>query len=490
MDLSEISVGKVGFVEEHNLWDDEQKRAAEDVLRQVKDAGLTQVRISWCDQHGLARGKSVLADDFATTLRNGMDFQSATLIMDTTNNIFVPLFVTGGGFGIPELTGYPDVLLIPDPRTFRILPWAEGTGWVLSDMYFSNGKPVPFSTREIMRRSLEELHREGLEYVAGLEVEFYITKLEDRMLQPEQAGYPPNPPVVSTIAHGFQYLTESRNDEIDDILQILSRNLRALGLPLRTMEDEWGPGQCEFTFDPAFGLASADAMVLFRTATKQICRRHGYHASFMTRPALPNFFSSGWHLHESLMDLDTKQNAFVNRGDGESPLSDLGRHFVGGILQHAGAASAFSTPTINGYKRYQPNSFAPNKATWAVENRGAMIRVIGGQGDEGTHLENRIGEPCANPYLYMASQIIAGLDGIRNQTDPGDPDPEPYNSDRAALPQSLMESIETLRTEGAAFRKSMGDQWIDYYLMLKQSEIGRFLSHVTDWEQREYFELY
>ena len=490
MDLNEISVGKVGFVEQHNLWDDAQKQAAEQVLQQVRDAGLTQVRISWCDQHGLARGKTVLAEDFATTLRNGMDFQSATLIMDTTNNIFVPLFVSGGGFGIPEMTGYPDVLLVPDPRTFQILPWAEGTGWVLSDMYFSNGKPVPFSTRQIMRRALEELHQEGYEYVAGLEVEFYITKMEDPMLKPEQAGWPPDPPQVSTIAHGFQYLTESRNDEIDEILQILSRNLRAIGLPLRTMEDEWGPGQSEFTFDPQFGLDSADAMVLFRTATKQICRRHGYHASFMTRPALPNFFSSGWHLHESLMDLGTEQNAFVNRGDSSSPLSDVGRYFVGGVLQHASAGSAFSTPTINGYKRFQPNSFAPNKASWSVENRGAMIRVIGGPGDEVTHLENRMGEPCANPYLYMASQILAGLDGLRNQIDPGEPDPEPYNADRPALPQSLMAAMEALRADGAVYRKSMGDQWIDYFLMLKQSEIDRFLSHVTDWEQREYFELY
>lgn len=490
MDLKDISVGKVGFIDQHDLWDDEQKAAAQQVEEQVRDAGLRQVRVSWCDQHGLSRGKSVMAEDFVRTLRNGMDFQSATLIMDTTNNIFVPLFVSGGGFGIPELTGYPDVLLIPDPRTFRILPWAPGTGWVLSDMYFTNGKPVPFSTRGIMRRALDELHKDGFEFVAGLEVEFYITKLEDPKLLPEQAGWPPDPPLVSTIAHGFQYLTESRNDEIDEILQILLENLQQLGLPLRTMEDEWGPGQCEFTFDPGLGVESADNMLLFRTASKQICRRHGYHASFMTRPALPNFFSSGWHLHESLMDLETQQNAFVNREDTDAPLSDTGRHFVGGLLAHAAAATAFTTPTINGYKRYRPNSFAPNKATWSVENRAAMIRVIGGRGDEVSHLENRIGEPCANPYLYMSSQIIAGLDGMRNRTDPGGLDAEPYEADRPALPGSLMDAIASLRRDGAIFRKSMGDAWVDYYLMMKQSEINRFLDHVTDWEQREYFELY
>ena len=300
MDINELSVGKVGFVGEHHLHSDDQHRASERVAEQVRDAGLRQVRVSWGDQHGLVRGKSVMAEDFVRALRNGMDFQSATLIMDTTNNIFVPLFTEGGGFGLPEMTGYPDVVLVPDPLTFRVLPWAPDTGWVLSDMYFANGEPVPFSTRHIMRQALEDLRSEGYDYLAGLEVEFYITKLEDPMLAPAQAGWPPDPPQVSTIAHGFQYLTESRNDEIDGILQLLLKTLEGVGLPLRSMEDEWGPGQCEFTFDPRVGLEAADNMLLFRTAVKQVCRRNGFHATFMTRPALPNFFSSGWHLHQSV----------------------------------------------------------------------------------------------------------------------------------------------------------------------------------------------
>lgn len=490
MDINELSVGKVGFVAEHDLYSADQRRAAERIEDEVRDAGLRQVRISWGDQHGLLRSKSVMAEDFIRTLRNGMDFQSATLIMDTTNNIFVPLFVEGGGFGIPELTGYPDVVLVPDPLTFRVLPWAPGTGWVLSDMYFSNGKPVPFSTRHIMRNALEELQSEGYEYLAGLEVEFYITKLEDPMLTPAQSGWPPDPPQVSTVAHGFQYLTESRNDEIDGILQILLENLEGVGLPLRSMEDEWGPGQCEFTFDPRVGIEAADNMLLFRSAVKQVCRRHGFHATFMTRPALPNFFSSGWHLHQSLLDTEENRNAFVNREGTNEPLSETGKHFVGGLLAHAASTAPFAAPTINGYKRLKPNSFAPNKATWSIENRGALVRVIGGPGDETSHLENRIGEPCANPYLYMASQVIAGLDGIRNEIDPGPVDREPYEADRPQLPQSLEQAIQALREDDALFREKMGDAWMDYFLMLKDSEVARFRDHVTDWEQREYFEMF
>ena len=238
----------------------------------------------------------------------------------------------------------PTSILVPDPTTFRLLPWSSGTGWILSDMYFQSGRPVPFCSRQIMKRALATLRERGFDYMAGLEVEFYLTKLEDRKLTPEQSGWPPDAPTVSTVAHGFQYLTEIRNDEIDDILLLLQDNLTEIGLPLRSMEDEWGPGQSEFTFDPQLGLDPADAMLLFRTATKQICRRNGLHATFMTKPALPNFFSSGWHLHQSLVDADGGGNAFTNRADDGAALSELGRYFVGGLIEHAGAALSLRRP--------------------------------------------------------------------------------------------------------------------------------------------------
>lgn len=485
--LQDGSVGRTGFVAEHALFSDAQRDAAEQITAKIAEQDLRTIRIAWADQHGILRGKHVMAADFAAALRNGIDFQTATLFMDTANVLFAPIFDREAGMGFKALAGGPDSILVPDPLTFRVLPWAEDTGWVLSDMYLASGEPCPFDSRLILRRALAELANEGHEYFSGLEVEFYITKLEDPKLRPEQAGYPPDPPEVSVIAHGFQYLTEDRQDEIDHLLQPLRRHLEAIDLPLRTMEDEWGPGQCEFTFDPRAGIRTADDMVMFRSATKQICRRAGYHATFMTRPALPNFFSSGWHLHQSLRDPESGENLFAS-GD-ERAISPLGRHFVGGLLEHATAASVFSTPTINGYKRFRPNSFAPDRITWAVENRGAMIRVVGGGNDPATHLENRAGEPCANPYLYMASQIVTGLDGIRRRLDPGDPESAPYESTRARLPRSLMDAVASLQGS-EFFRKSFGDRFVDYILAVKQSEIDRFLSHVTDWEHREYFEVY
>lgn len=498
IDVTEMSIGKVGFVERHDLWDDEQKDAAARVRAQVEEQDLQAIRISFGDQHGILRGKTVLADSFPHALRNGIDFMAAMLVFDTANGLAFNPFVVGSEMGLPELTGGPDGVLVPDPRTFRVLPWAPRTGWMLGDMYLNDGRPLPFMSRHVMRTALEKLHENGYEYLSGLEVEFYITKIEDPMLRPEQQGglgNPPEPPAVSAIAHGYQYLDEFHMDQVDPILQILRQHLVDIGLPLRTTEDEWGPGQLEFTFHAMPGLASADAMLLFRSATKQICRRHGYHATFMCKPIWPTFFASGWHLHQCLLDRGTGENAFVPRDDA-GPLSDVGNAFVAGVLEHAGGASVFTTPTLNGYRRRKPYSLAPDRATWAHDNRAAMIRVQGGKDDVTSHIENRVGEPAANPYLYMASQIYAGLDGLENKLDPGPLSETPYEAtERPLLPATLMEAIEALRGS-SLYRARMGDAFIDYILKLKEFEVGRFLSatsewnpdEVSDWEHREYFE--
>ena len=149
----------------------------------------------------------------------------------------------------------------------------------------------------------------------------------------------------------------------------------------------------------------------------------------------------------------------------------------------------FSTPTVNGYKRYQPYSLAPDRALWGKDNRGAMLRVVGWPGDPGTRIENRVGEPAANPYLYLASQIYSGLDGIYNQLKPASPVDAPYDTAATPLPCSLLDAAFALK-EDTYFRTKFGDQFIDYLLHIKEAEINRFLTTVTDWEQREYFEIF
>ena len=231
-------------------------------------------------------------------------------------------------------------------------------------------------------------------------------------------------------------------------------------------------------------------MILFRNAVKQICARHGYHATFMCRPQIENVFASGWHLHQSLVERKTGRNLFMpGEEDGDALLSPLGRRFAAGILEHARAASVFTTPTINGYKRFRAFSLAPDRAAWSRDNRGAMLRIVGGAGEPGTRIENRAGEPAANPYLYLVSQIVSGLDGIDREADPGAATETPYEAEAPPLPKSLIEAVAALRAD-RVFEQALGKPFVDYICMIKEAEIARFLSDVTDWEQREYFRVF
>ena len=485
----------MSFVEHHGLWTGEQKRQAKDAAQAIKKNKLELVRFSFADQHGVLRGKTLLAADALAAMESGVTMTTTLLAKDTAHKTVYPVFTAGGGFGMAEMQGGGDFLMVADPATFRVLPWAPNTGWLLCDIFFADGKPVPFSTRQILRDALAKLAAAGFDFRAGLEVEFHLFKLENPRLAPEDATWPPCAPEVSLLNQGYQYLTESRFDQLDAALAPIWRGVVALDMPLRSLEVELGPSQCEFTFRPQTGLAAADTMVLFRAAAKQIARRHGLFASFMCRPALPNLFSSGWHLHQSLLERGRKVNAFA--GGERDGLSATGLYFLGGLLAHAHAAAAFTTPTVNGYKRYRPYTLAPDRAIWARDNRGVMVRVLGEGGDPATRLENRVGEPAANPYLYMAAQIHAGLDGIAQRRDPGPSADTPYETKAQALPKNLGEALAALRAD-ATFRKDFGAGFIDYYTRLKEAEFARFTAEaggetvgdVTAWEQNEYFDLF
>ena len=473
------------LAEKAGLWTDDRQAAAREVERRILAGELTVVRLSFADQHGLLRGKTLVSGEIAGAMKSGVGFTTTMLLKDTAHRTVFPVWSAGGGFGMKELEGAADVMMLPDPTTFRVLPWAPHTGWMLCDIVFADGRPMPLSTRHIYKQALSALGDAGYDFFAGLEVEFHLFKLEKAKLGPSDAGQPGEPPDVSLLNQGYQYLTEQRYDTMDPILEILRENIAGLGLPVRSLEVEFGPSQIEFTFSPGTGLEPADAMILFRSATKQIAERHGYHATFMCRPKIANVMSSGWHLHQSLKDKNGA-NAFA---DPKELLSTVGRQWMAGLLDHARAAAAFSTPTLNGYKRYRPFSLAPDRAIWGRDNRGVMVRVLGAPGDPSTHLENRVGEPAANPYLYMASQIVCGLDGLRRKADPGPSADTPYETKAVPLPRSLDEALVAL-SDDKVLRAGFGDFFVDYYLKLKQAEIDRFQLEVSDWEQREYFSTF
>ena len=493
----------MSFVARHALWSDEQQDAAKGLRRLVEGKNLETIRLSFPDQHGILRGKTLVAGEALASLESGCSITTTMLAKDTSHRTVFPVFTSGGGFGMKEMEGAADALMVPDPLTFRVLPWSPASGWLLCDLYFADGRPIPFATRQIYKSVLDRLGQRGYDFVAGLEVEFHIFKLDDARMAPEDAGQPGQPPSVSLLSHGYQYLTEQRYDQMEPALDIIRRDVLALGLPLRSIEVEFGPSQCEFTFQPKKGIEPADNMVLFRSAVKQIARRHGYHATFMCRPKLPNVFASGWHLHQSLVSRAYGENAFMAKEEttkqgsaeegvakrGGEPLSAFGKHYLAGLLAHARGSAVFATPTINGYKRYRSYSLAPDRAIWGRDNRGVMVRVLGGAADPATRLENRIGEPAANPYLYMASQILSGLDGVDRKLDPGPSADTPYETKAELLPKSLREAVSALNDD-AFFRTALGEQFVDYYVHIKSAEIERFQAEVSDWEQREYFEMF
>jgi glutamine synthetase len=492
-----------GFIGKHGLWSTEQRNQAVAIERRVIKDKLKLIRLAWADPHGASRAKTLTVPAFLGALRDGYNINVATTTLDSAGARTFASFTRGGGMGLPEMTGSPNLTIVPDPSTFRVLPWEPEIGWILCDEYFVSGVPFHFSPRQLLKKQIAQLRQQGMGFNAGLEVEWYLLRPVSDRFTAENVGIPGTKGraiETTPVEPGYSYHSETNMDLMQGAISALAKTYEALGLPLRSIENEWGPGQLECTFAPRPALVAADNLVLFRSATRQVCRRLGLFATFMTRPALKGYYASGWHLHQSVADAKSGHNLFMPKAAGEL-LSPMGKNFLGGILTHAAAATPFATPTVNGYRRFKPNSLAPDRVTWGHDHRGVMIRVLGGVNDPATRLENRAGEPSANPYLFMLSQIAAGLDGIAQKSDPGAPDDEPYTADRTPLPKSLPDALNALE-KSAMFRAQLGDVFIDYYLKFKRNEAGRFARYLesmgmksagddaTEWEQNEYFDFF
>ena len=233
-------------------------------------------------------------------------------------------------------------------------------------------------------------------------------------------------------------------------------------------------------------MAAADAMVLLRSAVKQIARRHGYHATFMCRPKLPNVMSSGWHLHQSLTR--NGRNAFISD---KEDLSETGKHYLAGLLAHARGATAFATPTINGYKRYRPYSLAPDRVIWGKENRGAMLRVVGGpRRSRHAHREphRRAGGQSVS-LLRLADLLRARRHRAAQLPLPRSAD-TPYEAKAEFLPRTLDEALQLPAKSTRCCATASGRPSSTTTARIKEAEIARFNLEVSDWEHREYFDLF
>ena len=466
----------------------------------IDASDLELVRFVWCDTHGQTRGKMLTRQAALKALRSGVGMVSTLMLKDTSDRTAYKVFEPGLSDTLPGFAFANNVLLQPIPESLRILPWAEKTGWLQCQPVFADGQTVPLDSRLQLQRALARLADRGLGMVCGLEIEFHIYRIRDAERGPDRdpqtAAWPGLAPEVSLVHPGYNLLSEQWFDMAEEPLRIVQRTAQSLGLPLMSLEIELGPSQVEAVFEATDALSAADNMVLFRSAVQQALRRAGYHATFMCRPPFEQIMSSGWHLHQSLVHLQDGRNAFMRDAPAQGAmarearhtLSELGAHYLAGLLQHAKGMTLMCTPTVNGFGRFRPNALAPQSILWGVDNRGAMLRVIGGVGDAATRIENRLGEPAANPYLYMAAQIHAGLSGMAQASEPPLSTESPYGQAQDRIPDNLHDALAEFGRDQAML-EGFGPEFVRHYSRLKASELQRYeaAEDKTEFHRREYF---
>lgn len=480
MSIFDGTLGRLGL-----LHDDADAQTAA-LIAQVQDDEVETVRFLFPDQHGVLRGKALVADAVLSACRDGINAPSSLVLKDTSHRTVFDVWGDDAGFGAGAMTGASDLLLVPDPTTYRRLPWAPHSAWVLCDIAQTDGAAIPFASRTVLRSAIDRLAAQDMQMICGLEVEFHVFRIEDDRMTHAEGGMPGAAPKTLPLNHGYQLLTDSNYSAAEDLLDDIRRTATAMGLSVRSAEVEFGPSQFEFTFDPALAMEHADNMVVFRTMVKQLCQRKGLHATFMCRPAAPFAAASGWHLHQSLVSTETGENLFMPTDDALTPQA---AGWIAGLLAHAEESCLLTTPTVNGYKRYQPFQLAPDRIQWGRDNRGAMIRALLRPGDTASRVENRVAEPAANPYFFFASQVLSGLSGIEQDLTPPPAVETPYQTDAKTIPTNLGEAIAAFEV-GVLYREKLGEDFAAFLAHLKKAEWNRYLSTVSDWEDREYSRLF
>jgi len=413
------------------------------------------VRLLVADAHGIVRAKSVSAEYFHSLGDRRHVWAAPVLYGDLSQNL--PTDVT-----VPMGNAY----LAPDMDTYAVLPWNPKVAVVICDL--EPGIEIAPAPRSAARRVMSMAAAAGYTPVLGPEVEFYLF-----------AGAPGQP---QQPAFGMQdWYTDIALSRISGFVEDLYEYLPQLGVPVYEIFNEHGAGQMEINVAPAIGLRALDQIFLTKLAVKELAEAHGLHATYMSCPSNdPQQPPSGFHLHQSLLDVNGK-NVF----DGPEGLSDLARHYIGGQLAHANGITGVAAATVTAYKRLRPNAYAPLRAGWGIDNRTAMIRAV--PGGQKTRIENRLGASDANPYLLAAVQVAAGLDGIAKQTEPGEPNPGDIGSDARypRVPSNLYDGVAAFAAD-AALVDAVGHDVAEMYCAVQRQVWERWSLHVTEWEIAEY----
>ena len=399
----------------------------------------------------------------------------------------------GAGFAgfaageIGQLPSDPDIAAIPDLRSFTPVPWEPSLGRFACDVYVE-GEEWAYDPRTILRRQLEKAKAAGYEFMMGLELEYFLVR------QDENGAIEIADPLDDLEKPCYDLRGLTRNY---DFLRRVSNYVNELGWGNYANDHEDANGQFEQNFTYTDALASCDRAIFFRYMVHTLAQQQGLLATFMPKP-FSHLTGNGCHFHMSLWDGDT--NLFMDEGDPRGlGLSELAYHFIGGLKKHARASSAVTAPTVNSYKRLKQGS-TTSGATWSpvwisygYNNRTQMLRIPGPG-----RVEDRTIDGSCNPYLAATAVLAAGLDGIQNKLDSGEPNTDnlyaiPYDELRGrgleTLPTNLLEAINELERDDV-LREALGrgrdEDYADYYIRVKRDEWNRYHEQVTPWEIKEY----
>jgi glutamine synthetase len=373
--------------------------------------------------------------------------------------------------------------MVPDPETFTVLPWMPGHASMCADLVDKDGGRYDACTRTYLKDVLARVAERGLRIQAAFEPEFYLGVRNAQTGKWEPAD---SSGIYAEV--GFDLQAQFLTD--------MTRTLRAMGMLPEMVYHEGGPGQQEVSIRHAPALRAADNQMKLRNAARGVALQHGYHASFAPKP-FPWTFGSGAHVHLSVWDVATERNLMYDP-QGEQSFSQLGRHFVGGILEHLAGLIALTCPSFNSYRRLQPRSWSTAFRCWGYDNRQAAVRAASpfwGREAETANIEIKAVDGSSNPYLALGGIIAAGLDGLDNALDPGDPlgvDPSDLSeAERArlgitAVPNSLRAAIGEFASD-PLFKHSMPELMWRAYQQVKLAECDGFEAADEEFEIERHF---
>jgi glutamine synthetase len=450
----------------------------QDIIRQAQENNLRLVRFLYCDNGGIIRGKATHISKLAARMQEGI---GQTLAMQAFTGVESLASVAGMG-PIGEFR------LVPDPATFTILPYVPHAGSMMCDMLRVDGQPWEACPRSFLKRMVMQLAEQGMRAEAAVEHEFYLAREEDGRYVPADQSL-----CYSSIGLDAQAAV------VDAILAALEQQ----GISIELFHAELGPSQQELSVQHADVLRSADTVCLVRETVRGVARLSNLFATFSPKPWLDQA-GSGAHIHVSLWGSaesgQADQNLFYAAGERGS-LSQTGKYFIGGVLRHLRGLLALTCGSPQSYQRLLPHYWSSAYAAWGFDNREGAIRVpstFWGRESTAINLELKCADHSGNPYLAMGGLLAAGLDGIRRQIEPGEPqevDPGNYSdAEREArgihrLPTTLDESLDALEQD-AVLTQALGPLLTASYIAVRREESDFFREKTPDEKTLQHFYKY